>query len=455
MQTPHFARKMLIAVALLAAWSLIAAAPAHTAGLRVGTGTAEFVSDNKMIIAGGIGGGTVQGQEGLLRAVAVVLEKPHHGRFAIVACDVLFVTGDMVQEAAAEIEKRCGIPADHLLVNATHTHGAPSTVRVHGYAPEPDFVRSVTDGIVQAVVQACDQLTDNCTLHFQLSQEHTVGQNSRLLLADNTIFWIGSRADAVRPTGPFDPELPILAFRGPDASLRALIFNHSTHTIGGLKPNVRSPAFYGLTAQALEADLQATVCFLEGASGSTHNLGTVTIPQAIERLSAAIRQGLAQAQPRPVDRLVAVRRRFTFKVRAFDEQVEDEKVLSYCRKRAPDHADAIAAVFRQMRLELKPEQGKSRCTQLHVMLLGDVALVGVPAEYFTSLGMEIKRRSPFPDTYIAELAGDWIGYLPDREGHELGGYQTWMGLHSYAEPGTGERIVDETVAMLEQLAAEK
>ena len=85
------------------------------------------------------------------------------------------------------------------------------------------------------------------------------------------------------------------------------------------------------------------------------------------------------------------------------------------------------------------------------MLIGDVAIVGVPAEYFTGLGVEIKKRSPFKNTYVAELANDWIGYLPDVEAHQLGGYQTWMGLHSYAELGTGERVVDEVVKMLEEL----
>ena len=86
------------------------------------------------------------------------------------------------------------------------------------------------------------------------------------------------------------------------------------------------------------------------------------------------------------------------------------------------------------------------------MAIGDVALVGVPAEFFTKLGMDIKQRSPFEYTYIAELSNDWIGYLPDREAHKLGGYQVWTGFHSYAEPGTGERMVDEVVAMLEELA---
>jgi hypothetical protein len=87
------------------------------------------------------------------------------------------------------------------------------------------------------------------------------------------------------------------------------------------------------------------------------------------------------------------------------------------------------------------------------MVIGEVAIVGVPAEFFTQLGLNIKNRSPYHHTYIAELANDWIGYLPDREAHKLGGYQVWTGFHSFAEPGTGERVGDETVALLEMLKA--
>jgi hypothetical protein len=118
----------------------------------------------------------------------------------------------------------------------------------------------------------------------------------------------------------------------------------------------------------------------------------------------------------------------------------------------PTHADAIIDVFRDMRKSLKGEQGKTRQTVLQVVALGDVAIVGVPAEYFTIFGVDIKRRSPFKHTVVAELANDWIGYLPNHEAHRFGGYQTWMGLHSYAEPGTGERVADEIVNMLEELS---
>jgi hypothetical protein len=45
---------------------------------------------------------------------------------------------------------------------------------------------------------------------------------------------------------------------------------------------------------------------------------------------------------------------------------------------------------------------------------------------------------------------------PDRDpGLRFSGrlrYHPWTGLHSYAEEGTGERVVDEVVAMLDELA---
>ena len=165
------------AVALLAlacGWSLRAETPATSSALQVGTGAAEFTANDEMTIAGGIGGAKVHGQEGQLRAVAVVLEHPVGGKFAIVACDVLFVTDAMVQAAAAEIERRCFISPDHLLVNATHTHSAPSTIRVHGYGPEPEFIKSVIDGIIRAVELADERRTEHCRFAYRLGEENTI-----------------------------------------------------------------------------------------------------------------------------------------------------------------------------------------------------------------------------------------------------------------------------------------
>jgi neutral ceramidase len=423
-------------------------------GLRVGAAAASFVADDSMEIAGSILPGKATGQEGELRAVAVVLEKSPHPKVAIVACDILMITRDLLDPVVAEIEKTTGIPASHVLINCTHTHHAPSTVKVHGYGRNETFCKEVQKRILEAVQKADANLakqTEDCQFHFALGHEDTIGQNSRQMLSDGSIYWTGERGDFVRPTGPFDPELPVLAFRDGAGKMLALMYNHSTHTIGLRTGGKRSPSFYGLAAQELEQDLGGVVSFLEGASGSTHNLFVPSLT-AITKMKQTVSETLAKAQPREVHRIAALKQPFVFKVRQFDEAREEYAVTTYCQKRMPTRAEDTAKVFRNMRKELAPLQGQERTTWIQTMVIGDVAIVGVPAEFFTKLGLDIKNRSPYRHTYIAELANDWIGYIPDEDAFKLGGYQVWTGFHSYAAPGTGERLVDEVVDMLKRLS---
>ena len=420
--------------------------------LRVGSAAVELKADDSLVIGGSIGPGYRKSQEGQLRAVAIVLQgPPQDTRLAIVACDVLMIERDVLDDAGRQIEQETGIPFGNVFINCTHTHHAPTTVTVHGYERQEGFTQQVKRAIVDAVRQANAQLADSppATAFFCMGQEKTIGQNSRMMLGDGTIYWIGARDNFVRPTGPFDPDLPVLDIRAGGAT-KALIFGHSTHTMGTLAPGKRSPAFYGLAAQDLEAKLGGTVLFLEGASGSTHNL-TLRPPEMVERVKTAVTQARDQAKPMAAIRLASIKREFAVKIRHFDEEKEDQAVRSYCGKHAGKRADYFIDVFRKMRRKLADQQGQSRKTWLQAMRIGDVALVGVPAEFFTKLGMDIKRQSPFKHTIIAELANDWVGYVPDDEAYDLGGYQVWTGLHSYVARGTGEQMVAQVLEMLAEL----
>ena len=446
-------KRTAFAILLLGLAACAGAPPSTAPSLRVGAAAAEIEGEDSMIVAGGIHPRRSRGQEGKLRAVAVVVEKPGQGKVAIVALDVLMVGRDLLDAAARRVERATGIPFSNILINCTHTHHAPSTVDVHAYARDEVFCARMVDAVVRSVKDA-DAALEKADFSYSLGHESSVGANSRMLLSDGTIFWVGDRSDAVRPTGPFDPQVPVLAFRDRNHELRAVLFNHSTHTIGTGKGGVRSPSFYGIAAQELEAEHGATVLFLEGASGSTHNMGRVSFSEMVGRMKGAVNEALAQAGPRSVADLRAIKREFAFRVRKFDEAKEDAAVSDYCNKRTGKGAKSIIEAFRHARKVLAPHQGEERRTWLQVMRIGDIAIVGVPAEFFTKFGLDIKRRSPFRHTVVAELANDWIGYLPDREAHALGGYQTWTGFHSYAEIGTGEAVVDEIVRMLHELSRE-
>jgi hypothetical protein len=443
---------VLSALALSAGSRADAADPGSQA--RAGAAAANLTADDSLVIGGGIGPGKATGQEGELRASAVVIQDSKGDRVALIECDVLMINRDILDDAARRIEKATGIPFDNILINATHTHHAPTTVTVHGYTREEAFTRQVGDKAVEAAVAANKRLTP-VTMLFRLGEESTVGQNSRQLLKNGMINWTGILADVVRPTGPFDPELPVWAFRKADGSYEAILFNHSTHTIGAVKPGVRSPGFYGLTAQALEKEKGGTVLFFEGASGSTHNL-ELKAPEMIIRIKQAVLDALAKAVPRPLARVKGIRSEIDVKVRHFDEAKDDKAVVDYLRYRIknPDVEAGVRDVFRAMRKSLASHQGETRKTWVQAIRIGDTAVVGVPAEFFTVLGQDIKRRSPFRYTYVFELANDYIGYVGDRKAYDLGGYQMWTGYHSFTEPGTGELIVDEALKLLGQLHGE-
>ncbi len=426
-------------------------------GIKVASGVTDIKADDSMAIAGGILPGYAKGQEGKLRA-STVLVKKGEDEICIVSCDVLMAERDVLDDVEREIEKRYGIPFNNILIASTHTHHAPSPCKVHGYDKDERFVENLKDAVLSSVGVAKEKLerSEESRMHFWLSQEATVGQNSRLLLEDNTIYWVGSLEDAVRPTGPFDPELPVIAFKE-DGKVKTVLFNHSTHNIGALDPTKRSPGFYGLAAQNLKEEMGGDVIFLPGAAGSTHDVaswfGHLTTEEKIIRIKNAIREGLSYAQEREVERILSIKEELEYKVREFDDEEEDKAVSYYCNKRI-DNPKPTIEVFRKMRTELLLHQGESRKTYIQLILIGDVAFVGIPGEFFTKLGILIKRYSPFRYTYIIELANDWIGYIPDEEAYELGGYQVWTGFHSFVGKGTGEEIVNKAVGMLKRIKNE-
>jgi neutral ceramidase len=45
---------------------------------------------------------------------------------------------------------------------------------------------------------------------------------------------------------------------------------------------------------------------------------------------------------------------------------------------------------------------------------------------FTEIGLDLKEKSPFGDTFVMEQANGSQGYLPTPGQHKLGGYETWL-----------------------------
>lgn len=431
-------------------------------GLRAAAATAEIAVANSLALGGNAPANAAIAPEAPFRAAAllVVGDAP----ICIVSCDVMALTRDLADEAARGISEACGVPFDNVLITATHTHHAPSTLRIYGGQRDEEFCRRTVAAAIDAARQAKAKLDataqkpNECEaeLLFALGQEATVGENSRWLMDDGQISWTGHQESArVRPTAPHDPDLPVLALRRPSGELVGALFGHGTHNIGTLnpRPGLRSPGFFGLAAQELERQHNAPFLFVPGAFGSSHRRDSlVKAPEAFTRVVNAVNEALGRLRPALVGPVAAIKRPYACEYRRFDEAVEAARVSAWVRRWLEEkRAAALEQTYSRVRHAVAEKRGETFETWLQVLRLGEVALVGIPGEMFAALGLEIRCRSPFRHTIVIGLANDEIGYIPDRRGHEQGGYQTWFCGHSQVEPGTGEAMVEAALSLLHEV----
>jgi hypothetical protein len=79
---------------------------------------------------------------------------------------------------------------------------------------------------------------------------------------------------------------------------------------------------------------------------------------------------------------------------------------------------------------------------LGCLRFGDVALATAPAELFTEIGMEIKRRSPVPFTLPVGYTNGSIGYVPIPAAYPEGGYEV---THACRVAPEAAGIITETL----------
>ncbi|MEY4200168.1 MAG: hypothetical protein RLZZ265_1908, partial [Verrucomicrobiota bacterium] len=141
---------------------------------------------------------------------------------------------------------------------------------------------------------------------------------------------------------------------------------------------------------------------------------------------------------RPTAEQLAAARR----VVAVKDPVEKEKLPRLAENYA---RSTIAAAERQE---------ATLTVKLQAIRIGDFAVCGIPFETFVEIGLDLKKRSPFPLTMVIGLANGRHGYLPTPEQHKLGGYETWLGTNVVQED-TSDILVANLLEMLAQLAKAK
>ena len=407
---------------------------------------------------GGMADRSVQQAHDPLHARCLVLDNGV-AKIAIVVSDSCMIPRDIFDPAKEKASRATGIPQKSMLMSATHTHTAVTVGGVFQSEPEAEYRGFLIDRIAQAVVQA-DSRLEPARVGWAVGNNPHQVFNRRWFMRPGFDYTdpFDAGTDKVRmnpprgsskllkPAGPIDPEVPVLAVQAADGRPLALLANYSLHYVGGVPANMLSADYFGEFANQItqlvgaeNAEPAFVGIMSNGTSGDINNVnffeaGVRREPlEQIRLVASDVARSAYQAYKRIEYQdwvpLVSHEAEIELGVRLpSNEDLQRAKEILAAAGSGPYRERRQIYARETVLLAKYPEKVPVR---LQAIRIGELGIVSSPCETFAETGLAIKQQSPLRPTFVIELANGYNGYLPTSRQHQLGGYETWRARSSY------------------------
>jgi hypothetical protein len=401
-------------------------------------------------------------------------------RLAIVVVDSCMIPRDLMETAKLAAAKKTGIPADHILIAATHTHSAPTVAGVFQSDPDSAYAAFLAEKIAEGIEKA-DRKRVPAQIGWASAENREQLFNRRwkrehaLIPADP----FGRTADQVQmnpgyqakgltePAGGVDPELFVVAVRTPEGKPLALLANYSLHYVGG-NPQLSGDyfaAFADRMARLLDPESGSgsfVAIMSNGTSADVNNVNFASPAPKAKRSGEQIRvvadsvARTALEAYKKIDWRNHVALRAAVKEIALGVRKPSADDLAYGKQKIAEEPDPKnlknrAAIYGRESLLLR-DYPDTVPVKLQTLAIGELGIAAIPCEVFTEIGLEIKKKSPLKRAFTIELANGYNGYLPTPEQHRLGGYETWRARSSYLEIEASPTIVSTILELFTKVA---
>lgn len=394
-----------------------------------------------------------------LYAKSLVLDDGNNA-IAIVSADLLWVPLEITSAVRGIVKKKTDIPESNVLVCATHTHFGPKIYARTKIGPEVPG-NTVDKSYVQTLTK---KLADSVFLAYKNMQEVRIGAakgkipeivyNRRPKNSDGSVKMAFSLAPEVTATkkiirdhegfvkvtftlppeepeltfGPIDPEAWVLRVKRMNGEIIGSVVNFACHAVSG---SAYSDWFYsisadfpGQTTRAVE-QVEGGICLF--TSGTAGNIVPIKRGRN-ERLQ--IGKALAGEVLRRLQ-FVPASNQVGLNAMKRDIKLPIKQTLS------PD------------RIIDADKSKKHLTTEIQVLKIGDLYIVGLPGEVLVEVGLEIKKRAGLENLFVIALSNDTIGYVCHRQAYEEGGYEPGSGTN--LAKGAGEIMIKEALSLISQI----
>lgn len=397
-------------------------------------------------------------------------------RIVFVVCDNVGIPADVFDRARQLIPDTTGLDPANIMMSSTHTHSATTArgpLRLSSTSALTSYQKQVAAGIASAVTQAIKNLQP-AELAIGSASEPREVFNRRWFMAPgfplpNPFGGVDKvrmnpprgHGSLLRPAGPTDPEIGFISIRTLAGKPLALLANYSLHYVGGVPAGDVSADYFAIFANQIARQLGADKNFVGiMTNGTSGNINNIDFQNKSPRRPPY--EKMTEVAHRVADQVcnahakLKYQRSFTkFGQRHHQLKLKVRKptpeIMAYFAKVAqkPESEkpyNSKEAIYAQRMKVMQNEPDEITATLQH-FVIGDLAIATIPFEVFVEIGLEIKDKSPFDQTFTVSLANGSFGYLPTPEHHKLGGYETWLGTSSVEETAS----VKITKAILDAL----
>lgn len=466
---------LFLAIALL-----VFESPASAGEYRAGAAVTDVTPQKfPVLVNGGITSRTTSDVVTRINARAIVIADGQQ-KIGIVVVDSCMMPRTLLDEAKQLAAQQTGLKPDHILISATHTHTAPSSMEALGTDAQADYLPVLRAGIAEALAKAEANLEPAKIGWGVINAEKFTAVRRWILRPDRMLtdpfgnktaranmHAARNKDDVTGESGPEDPDLTMISVQAIDGRPIAVLSNFSMHYFSGQRPLAADyfglfcdsmqqqlqhsesdkPAFVGIMSHGCSGDIWRRDYRMPPEQQISHD-SIETYSEELLKLAMTAYKDIQYSAAGPVAMAEA---RPTLKYRTPDAQR-----LQWAQQIIEELGDGPLKTQEQVYAREQLVLHELQQTEIVVqgIRIGNIGIASTPNETYALTGLKIKHQSPLPQTMVIELANGGDGYIPPPEQHVLGGYNTWearsAGLEVQAEPK-----ITETALELLEVVAEK
>ncbi len=383
-----------------------------------------------------------------------------------------------IELAKDAIVKELNVDRNGIVIHSTHTHTASMLSLDNPTQGEKDILYSkyVIDKFAQVAKLAKDDLAP-AKLGYAVSKAENIGFNRRYLMKDGTAQTNPgiNNPNVVKSIGLLDERVNVLRFERADGS-NVVLANYGNHpdTIGGNKISGDWPA---LTRRVLEKAIDNTKCIVfNGCQGDINHVkvqpessymngmkidfdnvprGYLHAKHMANVLAGAIMQVFEKVNYVDDTDISLVQKQIEIPHNkpTKEEMPEARRILEYHNSGRDAElpykgmmlTTMVADATRKVRLENAPDTLK---TLISIVKIGKIAVVGLPGEPFTGVGLGIKETKGYDLILPCCNTNAKEGYFPMKDSYDEGGYEAKT---SPFKSGCAELLIEKTKELLGEL----